>query len=269
MSDWLESRIPPGRVTLLGIVVATLRIMSLVLVIYGGLVLMMLLRVIEIPLFGAQRPVTPFITQSVCKLTLMIFGLRLRLSGRPISGHTSRVCNHVSWMDVFVLNAASRSYFVAKSEVSGWLVIGLLARATGTVFITRKPQEVNAQKNMLEQRLNLGHDLTFFPEGTSTDGMRVLPFKSALFAAFLTEKFKPSSKLQPISLRYQAPTGQDPRLYGWWGDMSFVQHFLRLLATPRGGDVYLTYHEALCATDFFSRKDLAQACHAKVLAGLH
>ncbi|HAG25212.1 MAG TPA: 1-acyl-sn-glycerol-3-phosphate acyltransferase, partial [Rhodobacter sp.] len=171
-----------------------------------------------------------------------------------------------SWMDIFVLNAAARSYFVAKSEVAGWPGIGLLARVTGTLFINRKKQHAKAQQAFFKKRLSLGHHLTFFPEGTSSDGVRILPFKSTLFEALLTDNIK-NAAIQPISLRYQPAQGYDARLYGWWGDMGFAGHFWRILTTPQHGDVYVTYHAPLMARDFPNRKALAQACHAKVLAG--
>jgi lyso-ornithine lipid O-acyltransferase len=90
------------------------------------------------------------------------------------------VANHASWLDIFTLNACDRIYFVSKSEVAGWPGIGWLARATGTVFINRQGREAQMQKLLFEARLRAGHRLLFFPEGTSTDGQRVLDFKSTL-----------------------------------------------------------------------------------------
>ena len=95
------------------------------------------------------------------------------------------VANHASWLDIFALNAPQRIYFVSKDEVRDWPGIGWLARATGTVFIARKSREAGVQARLFETRMAAGHRLLFFPEGTSTDGRRVLPFKTTLFAAFL------------------------------------------------------------------------------------
>ena len=116
----------------------------------------------------------------------MILGIRLQVTGRPMAERGAVVANHASWLDIFVLNAVSRVYFVSKAEVAGWAGIGWLARATGTVFIARKGTEAKEQQALFEARLRAGHRLLFFPEGTSTDSLRVLPFKSTLFAAFYT-----------------------------------------------------------------------------------
>ena len=270
MDDWLSQRPAPTRFHPLHFILGLVRFLALVLLIYGGVALMVLLRLLELPLFGARRPWTPLITQFVCLGALQIFGLRLHLYGQPYFGRrfqpVTSVSNHISWMDIFVLNAAARSYFVAKSEVAGWPGIGLLARVTGTLFINRKKQHAKAQQAFFKKRLSLGHHLTFFPEGTSSDGVRILPFKSTLFEALLTDNIK-NAAIQPISLRYQPAQGYDARLYGWWGNMGFTGHFWRILTTPQHGDVYVTYHAPLMARDFPNRKALAQACHAKVLAG--
>ena len=82
----------------------------------------------------------------------------------------------MGYADIFAIGAGVPCYFVAKSEVAGWPVIGWLARATGTVFIRRNARDAAQHRNIFEDRLRIGHKLLFFPEGTSTDGLRVLPF---------------------------------------------------------------------------------------------
>ena len=160
--------------------------------------LLLALRLIEWPLFGTARPVTPFITQLVCRLAFPILGLGLTTRGAPMRQKGAVVANHASWLDIFALNAVQRGYFVAKSEVGGWAGIGWLARATGTVFIARKGTEAKRQQALFEQRLRAGHKLIFFPEGTSTDTVRVLPFKSTLFAAFYTHGLDHILHIQPV-----------------------------------------------------------------------
>ena len=155
-----------------------------ILVLLGlGLALLLLVRLVEWPLFGARRPVTPYITVVVCRGVLRLLGLATRLQGAPMRHHGAFVANHASWLDIFVLNAARDVYFVSKAEVAGWPGIGLLARATGTVFIARDRREARAQTELFRTRLMGRHHLLFFPEGTSTDSRRVLPFKPTLFAA--------------------------------------------------------------------------------------
>jgi 1-acyl-sn-glycerol-3-phosphate acyltransferase len=174
------------------------------------------------------------------------------------------VANHASWLDIFVLNAVDRVYFVSKAEVSGWPGIGWLAQATGTVFISRRGQEARDQQALFEERLRAGHRLLFFPEGTSTDGLRVLPFKTTLFAAFFTHGMEHVMQLQPVTVVYHAPPGADPRFYGWWGDMGFAPHLLAVLSAPRRGAVDVVLHAPLAADAFDGRKALARACEMAV-----
>lgn len=231
---------------------------------YGSLVILLLLRVIERPLFGLQRPVTPWVTQFVCRAAFLILGIRFSTRGTPMAERGAVVANHVSWLDIFTLNAPQRIYFVSKSEVAGWPGIGWLARATGTVFIQRKGSEALAQKNLFEARLRAGHKLLFFPEGTSTDGLRVLPFKSTLFAAFFADGLDQILSVQPVTLVYRGPKGQDARFYGWWGDMGFAPHLLKVLAARRQGSIEVVFHPPVRVADFPSRKALAAHCEAAV-----
>lgn len=159
-------------------------------------------------------------------------------------------------------------YFVAKSEVRGWPGIGWLARGTGTVFINRRRGDAKAQTAVFEDRLAAGHRLLFFPEGTSTDGHRVLPFKSTLFAAFLTDRLRPILHLQPVTLRYVAPAGERPEFYGWWGNMGFAPNLIAMLSAPRHGRVEVVYHPAVAVADHPDRKALARLCETAVRHGL-
>ncbi|WP_127904309.1 lysophospholipid acyltransferase family protein [Solirhodobacter olei] len=235
---------------------------------YGSLVLLLIVRMVERPLCGHNRPVTPFITQFVCRSALGILGVRHSVRGRPMAQKGAVVSNHASWFDIFTLNACQRIYFVAKSEVRGWAGIGWLARATGTVFIARRGSEAKRQQALFEERLRSGHKLLFFPEGTSTDGLRVLPFKSTLFAAFFSPGLCEELHIQPVSVVYRAPTGQDARFYGWYGDMDFAPHLLKLLAAPRQGSVEVVFHDPVRIADFPDRKALAAHCEAQVRSAL-
>lgn len=259
----------PVHIGPLGWLRAGLRGAAIVAVILAGLTLMLLLRLIERPLFGLNRPLTPWITQAVCTLTLWVLGLRLRLTGEQISRRKGAVvANHSSWLDIFVLNARKRIYFVAKAEVAGWTGINWLARATGTVFINRDRREAGAQVRLLRDRLGAGHKLLFFPEGTSTDSRRVLPFKTTLFAAFFDEAMRDFMYIQPVTVIYRAPKGRDARFYGWWGDQAMGPDLLKILAEKRHGEVELIYHEPVKVSQFEDRKALAAYCESAVRAPL-
>ena len=236
--------------------------------IFGSLLVVLALRVVEAPIFGHRRPVTPLISRFVCRTALALIGIRFRSLGQAMQGPGAVVANHVSWLDIFALNARKRIYFVSKDEVSRWPGIGWLARATGTVFIKRDRREAASQIATFRDRLAVGHKLLFFPEGTSTDGLRVLRFKPTLFAAFFDPALAPRMQIQPVTLHYLAPTGADARFYGWWGDMSFGAHLLHILAAKRQGSVTVTYHPPLRLTDFTDRKALAQQLENTVRDGL-
>ena len=270
MTAWNAPENEPRQapISTLGWSLVVLRGLSLGVVTFGCLILLLLVPLIERPLVGVQRPLTPYITQFVCRTAFVILGMRHVTIGERMQERGAVVSNHASWLDIFALNARKRIYFVAKAEVAGWAGIGWLARATGTVFIRRDPRDAALQKVIFEERLLAGHKLLFFPEGTSTDGMRVLPFKPTLFAAFFTDELRDLLYVQPVTLVYQAPSGVDARLYGWWGDMDFASHLLETLATPRQGSVTVIYHAPVKVNQFGSRKALAQHVEAIVRSGM-
>ena len=259
---------PPFRPGLTGWVRVVLRAVPLVILVFGGLLVLLLVRLVERPLCGMRRPVTPFITQFVCRASFVVLGMTYRSKGEPMVGAGAVVANHASWLDIFALNARKRIYFVSKSEVAGWPGIGWLARATGTVFIQRDRSDLRNQITVFRDRLAAGHRLLFFPEGTSTDGLQVLPFKPALFAAFFDPALRATLQMQAVTVAYTAPAGGDARFYGWWGDMDFGPHLLATLAAPRQGSVHVIYHTPVKVADYPDRKALAKAMEDQVRAGL-
>ena len=96
----------------------------------------------------------------------------------------------------------------------------------------------------------------------------MLTFKSTLFAAFYSDGLSDQLAIQPVSVRYEAPVGEEPRFYGWWGDMAFAPHFLRTLGARRHGQVVVEYHAPHKVRDYASRKELAKATEAAVRAGV-
>lgn len=266
---WRSADVPEAKpIPPAGWVRVLLRGSALGIVTFGCFGILLVVRLAERPIFGLRRPWTPWIAQMVCRSAFVILGLRHRTHGRLMRHPGAVVANHSSWLDIFALNARKRVYFVSKSEVAGWPGIGWLARATGTVFITRDARAAKAQRQVFEGRLHAGHKLLFFPEGTSTDGQRVLPFKSTLFAAFFTEQLRSDMWVQPVTVAYTAPTGEDVRFYGWWGDMEFGGHLLKVLAQSPQGAVDVTYHPPLRVAAFRDRKALAAACENAVRSAM-
>lgn len=247
---------------------AILRGVPIVLLILICLPLMIMTRGIERLSVGARRPWSSFFPRFVSRIALMIMSIPLRTTGTPMSQPGAVVANHSTWLDVFSLNACQRVFFVSKAEVANWPGIGPLARASGTVFIARDRKEAGRQKALFEARLHMGHKLLFFPEGTSTDGLRVLPFKPTLFAAFFAPQLRDEVSIQPVTVRYIAPTGADPRFYGWWGDMEFGPSLITFLKARKQGAIEITFHDPIAVKDVPNRKDMALLCENAVRSSL-
>lgn len=219
-------------------------------------------------LWGGRR-LSGAVVRLWARAGLVVTGLRLEIEGQEMSHGGALVANHTSWTDIFVLHSAAHIHFVSKAEVASWPVIGWLARVTGTLFIERNPREAKKQQAQLAARIADGDKLCFFPEATSSDGLRVLPFKSTLFGAFHTKELIDLVWVQPVTVTYYPPKGNDKRFYGWWGDMEFGAHAKVILGLSTGGRVRVTFHPPLRSADFIHRKDLAKAAGAAVRKGLH
>jgi len=262
-----ETEPDPIRISGLGWALVVLRGLVLAALVFGGLLILLMLRLFERPLFGLHRPITPYITQFVCRNAFRVLGMGFRTSGDLMLNRGAVVANHSSWLDIFALNARKRIYFVSKAEVAKWPGIGWLARATGTLFIERNPKKAREQTEVFEHRLKANHKLLFFPEGTSTDGLRVLPFKTTLFASFFSDHLREFMLVQPVTVVYHPPKGEPDRFYGWWGNMDFGPHLLKTLAVFRQGAVEVIYHPPVQVSDFANRKLLAAYCEDKVRGG--
>jgi len=158
---------------------------------------------------------------------LDILGIRLEAALGSIEPGSLIVANHISWLDVFVINAGRPVAFVSKAEVRQWPLIGWLAAKTGTVFLRRGSRGhakiVNAEIDAL---LLAGQDVALFPEGTTTDGTSLLGFHGALLQpAVETER-----PIQPLALRYELPDGQPTLAPAYVGDTSLGQSLAAILA---------------------------------------
>ncbi len=246
----------------------------------GGLrlVAMILLTVVALAIFlpcrWLREKLMPGVTlhfriaQVWSRLCLRLAGLRLAVKGRPIDSG-ALVANHASWLDILPLRATQLLYFVSKADVRNWKGIGFIADVTGTVFIERRRSEAKRQEAELRRRIAMGQVLCFFPEGTSTDGLRVLPFKSALFSAFMETTRE--LYVQPVTIRYltNPRSGLPENFYGWWGTMPFGGHIWDVLTRSFGGRVEVIYHQPVHPGDFPDRKALAEHCQREVARGLH
>lgn len=207
------------------------------------------------------------------RMCCRLIGLEVRRYGRPADvGPTLYVCNHASYLDVPVMGASVRASFVAKSDVASWPVIGALSRLQDTVFIDRRRHSAHVQREALQRHLQAGRSLILFPEGTSGDGNRVLPFKTGLFsAADMLVRGRPVA-VQPVTIAYSRLDGWSMGralrpFFAWYGDMTLVDHLWTCLGFNRPG-IDVVFHEAVHLADFASRKALARHCERVVALGL-
>ena len=244
-----------------GWVIFALRLAGILIVILGLFLPLLILRLVGLKSLGQS------VVRFACRATVFIMGIKFTTVGKRMKHAGAVVANHTSWLDIFTLNAAQKVYFVSKSEVVDWPVIGLLARGVGTVFIKRKRSEAARQKQIFFDRISMGDKLLFFPEGTSTDGQIVLPFKPTLFAAFFEPELAHLTWVQPVSVVYRAPENARDNFYGWWGGMGFADSLLMVLGQRKQGSVTIVFHEPLKVEDHKDRKALAKVAEEKVRSG--
>jgi len=207
-----------------------------------------------------------------------LFDIRITTIGKPVIGEgVLIVANHTSWLDIVVFSAVGEVSFVAKSEVATWPFFSTLAKLQRTVFVERQRRTTTGEaRDQIRDRLLAGDALILFPEGTSADGNKVLPFKSALMGAAeaRVDDGKGGTrpvKVQPVSTAYVGmhglPMGRENRpLYAWYGDMELVPHLWEaLLSGPI--DVVVEFHPPMDVEQAGGRKALAAKAEAIVRRG--
>jgi lyso-ornithine lipid O-acyltransferase len=197
-----------------------------------------------------------------------ILGFRIVVKGAPSQVRpTLFVSNHTSYFDIILLASLIPCSFIAKSDMVSWPLIGWLARLQRSVFVDRKPTNVGEHRTEVAKRLAEGDNLVLFAEGTTSDGNRLLPFKSSLLS--VAESDRPLT-IQPVSIVATGldgmPLGRMLRpLYAWYGDMPLLPH---AWAAIKSGliTVEIEFHEPL-TNHGLNRKQLAEICWTKVEAG--
>ena len=201
-----------------------------------------------------------------------MLGIRIHVVGEPVRDRAVLfVSNHCSWADILAIGAVARIAFVSKIEVGKWPLVGTAARLQRTVFVdrSRRSQTGDSISEMAE-RLNSGVSVVLFAEGTSSDGNRVLPFRSALIGAVreAAAQSKGGMLIQPMSICYTRisgiPMGRQHRpLVAWYGDTDFMPHIKKFL--PRAAiDVTISYGEPIAADATTNRKVLAKQVESAV-----
>ncbi|GAA5172632.1 lysophospholipid acyltransferase family protein [Viridibacterium curvum] len=183
------------------------------------------------------RCIFPFINEAAKKRTkqrwsrnlLRVLGVRMEMWNEDLPSCAVVVCNHISWLDIFVLNARVQTLFVCKQEVRSWPAIGWLVAASGTIFIDRTSRAGAAQAlQILSDSLRKDERVAFYPEGTTTNGTFMLPFSTALFEAATLG----GAHVVPMSLRYLNKQGHTSLAPAYDGDISFVECITAITREP-------------------------------------
>lgn len=217
------------------------------------------------------RPATlPRLPRLFHRMLSRALGIRTVLHGAPArTGGVLFVANHLSWADIPVLGSQLLAHFVAKSEVGAMGPVGWLADLQRTIYVERERRQTTAeQRNAIAERLAAGGNVILFAEGTTGDGIRVLPFKSSLFSVV---EGVDDLVVQPVSLAYTRLNGLPMRRatlphIAWTGDMTLGAHAIDFMRLGRV-EVELRLHAAVRAADFGCRKMLARHCEAVIANG--
>jgi 1-acyl-sn-glycerol-3-phosphate acyltransferase len=201
-------------------------------------------------------------------------GLRVRRTGAKLAAAERPVlfvANHASWLDIVALGATLPAAFVAKGEIGRWPGVNIIARLGQTIFVSRRRGTLNGEADAMRARLDSGGNIILFPEGTSSDGTHVLPFRSTFFAIAEPAGGAARPLIQPVSVAYDEagflPADHACRaLFAWYGDMSLADHAWRVLQL-RGMAVTVHVHPAVEPEQYPGRKRLAPALWQIVAGG--
>jgi len=199
--------------------------------------------------------------------------IKVHVNGEPVRDRAVLyVSNHVSWVDIVVIGSLSPVAFIAKSEVRKWPLVGITAEFQRTVFVDRaRRHQTSDAIGEIAQRLASGTSVVLFAEGTSSDGNRVLPFRSALVGAIkhaATHGHGADILIQPMSICYTGvhgiPMGRQHRpLVAWYGDLDFVPHIKTFI--ERGAvDAVVSYGPPVTADADVDRKAMTRSLESSV-----
>ncbi len=199
-------------------------------------------------------------------------GIEIGSTGQEAKGPVLFIVNHLSWSDIPVLGSQILASFVAKAEVEKMGFVGPMADLQRTIYVEReRKSRAVEQRNEIAERLLAGHSVILFPEGTSTEGNAVLPFKSSLFSVVDGPELS-HVRIQPITLSYTHLNGlpllrAQRHQVSWIGDMDFGPHAWSFMGLGRVRAL-IQYHTAVERGDFANRKELARHCEDVIAKGL-
>lgn len=201
------------------------------------------------------------VKQRWARKLVTVLGIRLRQEAIDLPAGALIVSNHISWTDIFVINALTPTTFVCKDDVRGWPIIGWLVEHTGTVFIERGSRAAAARTGeVISQRLQAGERIVFFPEGTTTDGSQLLPFRAALFQAA-----SGSAAVAPLALRYVDADNARHPAPAYDGDITFGEC---MRAITQADDLFATVEGLPMLPANLDRRELAVQSHRMLAVAL-
>ncbi|PZO78545.1 MAG: 1-acyl-sn-glycerol-3-phosphate acyltransferase [Micavibrio aeruginosavorus] len=199
-----------------------------------------------------------------------LFGLKVLTEGEIETGSSIVYAgNHLSYLDIVGLGSILTGSFVAKKDVESWPFFGLMAKMQRTAFISRNSNHAAKETDAIRERLCEGLPLIVFPEGTSSIGKEIYPFKTSFFQIFLNQNIR----IQPFTLNILSVNGQAANSdeirdqYAWHGDMTLLPH-LWSFAKGKGAVVKVVFQKPISALCYNDRKELSAICHDAVVKGL-
>lgn len=191
-------------------------------------------------------------------------GARVRIIGTPLKRDVFYISNHLSWLDIPVIAGRNGSSFVAQDGIKTWPLVGWLCRLNNTVFVSRTNRlGIAGQINELRAALSETWAITIFPEGTTTDGSKLLPFKSPLLQVL--DPPPPGVMVQPMYLDY----GPNAHHVAWVGEEAAPGNALRLFTRKGSFAVTLHFLEPFSPADFPGRKAIAAEARRRIETALY
>jgi len=209
--------------------------------------------------------IIPYFYHKIC---LRIFGIKIKTFGKvSINSPILLISNHASYLDIIILGSLFKTSFIAKKEISKWPLLGILAKLQNTIFIDRRVSSLKNQENQIIKHLNEKKNLVIFPEGTSSDGNRVLPFKSSLFNIF-EKNLNSKILVQTITIIYKKINGipmnrTERKKITWHSNMDLVPNIFNVLK-KLSIEVEIIFNDEFLPSIEYDRKKLALHCWEKI-----
>ena len=209
--------------------------------------------------------VIPYFYHKICR---RIFGIKIKTFGKvSINFPILLFSKHASYLATIILGSLFKTPFVAKKEISKWPLFGILAKLQNTIFIDRRISSLKNQENKIIEHLNKKKNLVIFPEGTSSDGNRVLPFKSSLFNIF-EKNLNAKISIQTITIVYKKINGIpmnriERKNITWHSNMDFIPNILDVLK-KLSIEVEVIFDKEFLPKKEYDRKKIALYCWKKI-----